>query len=137
MNTEERKRVERVARDVLGWAIRAWDDFSPPTPAADYPVLFWTVGGECSLYEVPASGTGRPWNPFASASDDYMVLECVREQWDIPDEILFADALKRRFAQRAWCLENSYMKGDYAASALEVIDDLNSRIDAQTQETPG
>lgn len=123
MTSEDRERhdTERVLEEVLGWQVAG---------ALGNHAWIPKIGG--SLSDVRWS---TQWNPFRSATDDYEVLEWVREQWDIPDEILFADALKRRYAQRAWCLEDSYMKGDYAASALEVIDYLNSRIDAQ--ETPG
>lgn len=136
--TTERERVERVASEVLGWA-------RGDTLAFGFVGYAVPPKGDAVIRSAPGDQL-LPWNPFASASDDYMVLEHVRQTWGAVSIQQFANEL-RKLAYARWKanpegpVEASFAVvqlrylfiGDYANCALEVLDSHQSRI----QESDG
>lgn len=73
---------------------------------------------------VEVLGHGLLFDPMASASDDFQVLEFVRGKWSPERVARFANQLRRVQSARRnvpHC-EVWYMPGDYSAAALAVID---------------
>lgn len=126
MNTEERERVERVARDVMAWRDNGFGRWLDPAGVH----VAWTEDG----YDDVADPV-YAWNPFVSASDDYDVLQKVRETWGSGRLADFHLQLEVTWRSRwGWQADvpvpMRYEAGDYAEAALSVLG-------ARTQETPG
>ena len=109
-NRNDVERVERLAREVMGWTEAEWDSDQ------DRESAYLRAGMRLIWFR-----TGREWDPFSDANADVQVLERVRGTWQefSRDET----RMRRWYAFKAlFTSAVGYEVGDYARAALAVLD---------------